>query len=170
MENKNINLQYHIKEKLKACANYYAKAHELDKYLIEYFKRNNVYDDIKEDYSNLIVNSNAYNEFIKIVENLDGQNTKNITYNNETHSLREWAKILGLRTDRVVQRYKKYPNDLDYVFSNINYEHAGKHFIEYNNETHSLTEWSKITGINYMTLMSRYRKKPNDLDYVFRKK
>lgn len=169
MENKDINLQYHIKEKLKACANYYAKAHELDKYLTEYFKSNNIYNDIKEDYMNLIINLNSYDKFIKIIENLSGQNTKNITYNNETHSLRKWAKILGLPADRVIQRYKKYPNDLDYVFSDTNYKHKGKR-IKYNGETHALTEWSKITDISYMTLISRYRKKPNDLDYVFKKK
>lgn len=170
MENKNINLQYHVKEKLKACANYYAKAHELDKYLTEYFKNNNIYDDIKADYENLIIDSNSYDEFIKRVKNLVGQDTKNVTYNNETHSLREWARILELPANRVIQRYKKHSDDLDYVFSSANYKHKGKHFVEYNNETHSLTEWSKITGINYMTLMSRYNKNPRDLDYVFRKK
>ncbi len=168
MENKDVNLQYHIKEKLKACANYYAKAHELDQHITEYLKRNNIYDDIKADYNDLIINSNNYNKFIQIVEKLACQTAKGITYNNETHTLREWAKILGLRTDRVIQRYKKYPDDLDYVFSNVNYMHGGKR-IKYNNETHSLTEWSEITGINYNTLMSRYYRNPNDLDYVFKK-
>lgn len=41
--------------------------------------------------------------------------------------------------------------------------------ITYKNETHTLSEWAKITGINYPTLQKRYKLNSNDLDYVFKK-
>ncbi len=165
-----MNLPGHIKEKIRACSNYYSKADTLNKYLIDYFVKNNLYKDIEKDYFKLVVNSNNSNTFIEIVDKINQDNIKNIIYKNETHSLIEWCRILNLNYSTVFLRYCKYPANLDYVFSNINHKHISKYLIEYNNETHSLVEWSKILNIQYKTLLARYKNKPDDLDYVFRQK
>ena len=32
---------------------------------------------------------------------------------------------------------------------------SNNHFIEYNNETHTISEWAKIIGMSYNTLLNR---------------
>lgn len=83
----------------------------------------------------------------------------------------EWSKLLKINYDTLHKRYKKDPNNLDYVFSKEDYRNKKKlSFITYNNKTHSLQEWSKLTGIKYITLYNRFKRNPNNLDYVFSKK
>ena len=43
-------------------------------------------------------------------------------------------------------------------------------FVEYNNETHTLTEWSRITNIPYETLRDRYHKQNKRGDDLFYKR
>lgn len=69
IENKFIKLPFHIKEKLKMSANYHLKANTLDSYLIEYFEKNNMYNEIKDIYKDLIINSNNPYLFINKIDN-----------------------------------------------------------------------------------------------------
>jgi len=57
-------LPYHISEKLKICATHYAKAMYYDEILRKYFKENHIYDDVIDDYIDLIVHKHSANEFI----------------------------------------------------------------------------------------------------------
>lgn len=70
MENKKIDLPFHIKEKLRASANYHIKSKILDDYLIQYLKKNGIYNELKDAYENLVIKNNEVNKFIDIANNL----------------------------------------------------------------------------------------------------
>lgn len=81
------------------------------------------------------------------------KNNHVLEFNNEVHTISEWAQILkmdrGLIKDRIlagwtVERALTEPAN------------PVKKDISFNGETHSWTEWSQITGIPRSTLYSRY--------------
>lgn len=90
-----------------------------------------------------------------------------IFYKGESHTLKEWSKILNIPYSTIVYRYNKHSDDLDFVFSTRN--HVKQIIVEYNGEKHTLWEWSKILNINYSTLLQRYKKNINNLDCIFTK-
>lgn len=97
---------------------------------------------------------------------------RNITYNNETHTLAEWSDITGIQRDVIKSRIEKGWS-LDNVFSK-GVRHSSRRYYTYNGETHNLTEWAKKMNINYATLIKRLKKgldieqaltKPLQLEY-----
>lgn len=52
----------------------------------------------------------------------------------------------------------------------IKMQHKPRVLVEYNGETHSFPEWSRITGINEKTLRARYFRKHLQGDELFSKK
>ena len=98
----------------------------------------------------------------RFVDNKIQQNNKTnnavYIYNGEKHTLAEWSNITGIRYKTLERRINKY----NYSFEEAVTKPVGESkykvkLYTYNNETHTLLEWSEITGINYHTLKSRIR-------------
>lgn len=81
------------------------------------------------------------------------KNNHILEFNNETHTISEWANILqidrGLIKDRILAGWS-VERALTEKVNPIKKE------ISFNGETHSFAEWAKITGISQTTLSSRY--------------
>lgn len=76
-----------------------------------------------------------------------------ITYNGETLTATQWARILGVNPATIIARYNKGWDDKDIIETPINY------YIKIvtcsSGESHTLEEWAAITGINSKTLYDR---------------
>lgn len=77
--------------------------------------------------------------------------TKFITYNNETHSLMQWAKLVGIPYKTISNRLIKGWSEEDALYTPIR---KPMKFV-YNGEEHTITEWAKITGISRDAIDSR---------------
>lgn len=75
------------------------------------------------------------------------------TYNNETHVLKEWARILNIKYTTL---YKRIRNGLSFekAIENDPYNRL----IEYNGEKHSLNDWCKLKNIEYNVVINRLDK------------
>jgi hypothetical protein len=91
------------------------------------------------------------------------RNNKLVTYDGKTQTLSQWAEELGWDKQVLRRRLLSGKWSLDEAFTtppsksnkkNIN-TNPRTIYIEYNNETHSITEWAKIFNINRKTLSSR---------------
>ena len=74
------------------------------------------------------------------------------TYNNETHVLKEWARILNINYITLYNRVTR---------SNMSFEEAityEKPLVEFNGEKKTLVEWCKIYNIKYQTVINRLHK------------
>lgn len=80
-----------------------------------------------------------------------GEYNKIFTYNGETHVLKEWAKIVGVKYGTLYNRI--YRDNLD--FETAIKKDPYNRLIEYNGEKHILKEWCKIFNIKYMTVINR---------------
>lgn len=88
-----------------------------------------------------------------------------VTYRGETKSLYRWCRELGLDYRRAEKRYRAgmaperifHPGRLDQVI-----------IVTWNGITHTLSEWSVITGIPRPTLWQRYRRGQRDPKILFR--
>lgn len=77
-----------------------------------------------------------------------------ITYNNETHTIAEWADIFGVNYDLLVTRLTK---------NNYNFEQAinkpsekRERLIKYKGKEQNLRQWADELGIPYYCLRSRF--------------
>ena len=74
-------------------------------------------------------------------------------YDGETHSIPEWARILGVKRELLRDRIHRLGWSVDEALSTppkpIN------NLIEYNGQSHTIKEWSEITKIPENTLRSR---------------
>lgn len=97
-------------------------------------------------------------------QNRNYSRNHNITYNGETHCIKEWSEITGINRTTILWRIKN-GKSLNEVFATDDKRYNR---ITYNGETHCLKEWSEITGINRVTILWRL-KQGKSLDEVFRK-
>lgn len=65
MNSKCIKMPFFLKEKIRQCSSLYAKTLSLDDAIRNYFIENNIYDEIKDDYINLVVNQTLPEVFIE---------------------------------------------------------------------------------------------------------
>ena len=77
--------------------------------------------------------------------------TKFITYNNETHSLMHWSKIVDIPYKTISSRLIKGWSEEDALYTPV----RGSMKFAYNGEEHTITEWAKITGISRDAIDSR---------------
>lgn len=76
---------------------------------------------------------------------------------------RDWALSHGYAEELTIDRID---NNKDYCPENCRWaaikeqrhNSSQNHFLEYNNERHTIDEWAKIIGINYFTLWNRIRR------------
>lgn len=90
---------------------------------------------------------------------MNKRNTLYITYNNETKTLKEWCDIYKLNYRLVLSRIhknKKGNKSIEEIFFAPKKE---EFTLTYNNEKHTLKEWSAIMDISYDTILERYKKK-----------
>lgn len=83
-----------------------------------------------------------------------GDFNKIFTYNNETHTLKEWSRILNINYGTLHSRIYR---------SGLTFEDAIKpdpfnRLITLNGETHTLTEWCNIYNIKRQTVINRIHK------------
>ena len=80
-------------------------------------------------------------------------NNVRITCDGETMTASEWAKKLGVKPETLLARHKRGWSDEDIIKTPINF------YIKIvtcsSGESHTLEEWSQITGINSKTLYDR---------------
>lgn len=81
----------------------------------------------------------------------------------EFQAFQEWALSHGYRDDLTLERKnntKGYcpENCLWIPFSEQSKNRTSNHYITYQNETHTLTEWSRILGLKRSTIYSRLRR------------
>lgn len=79
-----------------------------------------------------------------------------IEYNGEKHTLAEWARLTGISDDTLAHRLKDGWSIEDVFNKPVRSRKPSCPGIEYNGETHSIAEWSRITGIPYFTLIKRF--------------
>ena len=75
-------------------------------------------------------------------------------YNGESHSISEWARILGIKRELLKDRIWKLGWSIEKALTTPTTP-TNQRF-EYNGESHTWKEWSEITGISENTLRGRY--------------
>lgn len=80
-----------------------------------------------------------------------------IEYNGQTHTIMEWARITGIQEGVIRSRIDKYGCSIGQALGYEDYDGSPDHILDYNGESHNITEWSIITGINKGTISSRLR-------------
>lgn len=96
----------------------------------------------------------------EIVGKLPNYTNLHITYNGETHTLKEWAGLLSLSYPMLQARYKEGKTGLA-LFSPLkhikpNLPDYANTPIEYLGETHTLKEWAALLQAPYKLLSIRY--------------
>lgn len=78
-----------------------------------------------------------------------------LTYQGKTKTIRGWAKELSIKTSLIYDRiHQKMPIEKILSKENLILKNHVRE-ITYKGETHSMAEWSRITGINYHALKGR---------------
>ena len=80
------------------------------------------------------------------------RNNRNFTYQGETHCLKEWCEILGLRYNTVVNRIHKSHWTIEQALE-LEKRH-NKHYT-INGESHRLIDWCRILNLNYKLVHCR---------------
>ena len=88
-------------------------------------------------------------------EEYDGSPDHIIEYNGERHNITEWAYITGINKGTISSRLR-YGYSVGQALGFEEYKRkAPPKYITYNGETHSLTGWERITGVNRKVISSR---------------
>lgn len=80
-----------------------------------------------------------------------------IEYKGESHTIMEWSRITGIQESVIRSRIDKYGCTVGQALGYEEYDGSPDHILEYNGESHNITEWSLVTGINKGTISSRLR-------------
>ena len=91
-----------------------------------------------------------------------------ITYNGKTQNLKQWCEEFNLDYDMIRARYQN-PNwenksDEEILFT----PNQKQILITYNNETHTISEWSKITHIRRNVIFDRWQKGYYEEDILYK--
>ena len=89
---------------------------------------------------------------------------KNISYNGESHSIREWAKIKGLTYSAINWRLKNGWSVESALNTPIKKREQKK--IEIDGESHTIEEWSRINNIGITTIYERLQLGWSETDAV----
>lgn len=88
-------------------------------------------------------------------EGYDGSPDHIIEYNGERHNIREWSEITGVIEGTISSRLRYGYSDAQALgFEPYERKNPPK-FITFNGETHNLTEWSRITGVDRHMIKKR---------------
>ena len=90
------------------------------------------------------------------------RNTVRITYNGETHTLKEWSEKTGIPSHTIKYRLKKGLPIEEVLTKPSNRKRKDK--FTYKGETHTLSEWAQITGKSISTLYARIYDKHWDIE------
>lgn len=91
-----------------------------------------------------------------------------ITYQNKTQSLKLWCEELNLDYDMIRARYSN-PHWENKTIEEILFTPNQKQIlITYNNETHTISEWSKLTNIRRNVIFDRWQKGYYEEDILYK--
>lgn len=91
-----------------------------------------------------------------ITQGNNRRNNRHIEYNGETHTLKEWSRILGMSSETLGRRLDDGWNMDDAFNKPVRHRKPSRSGITFNGETHSIIEWSRITNLPYSTLVKRF--------------
>lgn len=83
---------------------------------------------------------------------------KKVEIDGEVKSISEWAKVYGVRSDRIYRRIRSGMSPYDAIIYTIQNIKCGNFCVKYHGETKSLSEWAKILGKDYKFLYQRIKK------------
>lgn len=83
---------------------------------------------------------------------------KYITCNGVTKTIAQWSDEVNTNRAALYERVKRGINNDCVLLDRLPKNYNGARMVTYNGETHSVSEWSKITGIKYHTLIDRLNK------------
>lgn len=78
-----------------------------------------------------------------------------VEYDGQTHTVKEWSRLTGIRNDTLTRRLNNGWEIKDALTRPTRVRKESTPGITYNGETHSIIEWSRITGISYSALVQR---------------
>jgi hypothetical protein len=84
-----------------------------------------------------------------------------ISWNNESHNLYQWSKITGIAVTTLLYRLE-HNFTVEKIFAKPKKRKAPtfkNHRVTWRGETKLVSEWSKELGINYVTLICRFKAK-----------
>ena len=96
--------------------------------------------------------------------------THYIIIDGATRTIKEWSEISGVSMTVINTRIEKFGwDEKKAVFTPARKMRKRTGPVTYKGETHSISEWSKITGISIQTLSNRFSEDKYTLDEVFYK-
>lgn len=96
------------------------------------------------------------------------RNNIKITYNGKTQTLFQWCEEYGLEYRMILARYHN-PNFQNKSIEELLFTPNQKQiFITYNGETHTISEWSKITNIRHNVIFDRWQKGYYEEDILYK--
>lgn len=76
-----------------------------------------------------------------------------VEFNNETHTIAEWAEITGIPVGTIWKRLSS-----GWTPQRVLTERVRKTQLEYSGETHTIAEWSRITGLGETAILRRLQR------------
>lgn len=96
------------------------------------------------------------------------RNNIKITYNGKTQTLFQWCEEYGLEYRMILARYHN-PNFQNKSIEELLFTPNQKQIlITYNGETHTISEWSKITNIRHNVIFDRWQKGYYEEDILYK--
>lgn len=87
-------------------------------------------------------------------------NNNVLTYNGESHTLREWSRLIGIDSRTIFKRINRDGWTLEDALNKPirKVKKGNDALIEFNNKKHNLSNWSKLLNIPRETLKSRLKR------------